>query len=341
MPEFTDDMLREAEGVLEDSIIASYGVPTKYQPQSNNASQIGHECPFYLWAIRARHEDMPTPGAWLPGIWELGREAENAAKIALLQEGWALHKTEVTFEDADMQIRGRLDWELSKPGSESPVWHKPIPTEFKGVSANYMDQLRTFEDCFESPMKWVRKWPMQTLSYAYMMPDERPVVCLLMRNKTNARPRAIIERVEDHFNRLVDMGERVAEVNACLRDGGNPTPITYHPVWCKDCDAAHICPTMAHHSYGNPVAQLEDASTIERYARQWEEGRVQKKASESAWEEMKSIGKHYGLYTAKPGEIRSVLGETFMFSVSTSAKGAQTFKCQRIEEKEAGRDGDG
>ena len=328
MTEFTDDQLREAESFLEDSIVASYGEPTKHQPASNNASKCGHPCAYYLWAIRARHEDIPSPDAGLPGIWKLGREAENAAKIALLQEGWNLHKTEVMFEDPDLDIRGRLDWELSYP--KHPFWKQPIPTEFKGVSDNYFSKINSFDDCFASTMHWVRMWPIQNLVYAYLMPEERPYVCLLMRNKTSARPKAIIERAEEHFERLVDMGMVLAEVNAALRDGTEPDAISYSPVWCKKCDAKHICPTMQHHAFGNPMAALDDPSLIEDLARTWEAGNDTKKEVAAAWEEMKDIGKHYGLYKGGPGEERSVIGSEFIFTVAMSMKGKGTFSVKRI-----------
>jgi len=335
--DFTDDDLRDAERFLENSIMESYGPAMKRQPASNNASLVGHPCAYYLWAIRARHEDMPSPDDGLPGIWTLGREAENAAKIALLQEGWKLHKTEVTFEDKDLDIRGRLDWELSH--KTHPFWSQPIPTEFKGVSDNYWGKLWSFDDCFESSMKWVRMWPIQPLTYAYLMPDEHPYVCLLLRNKTNARPRAIIERTETHFQRLVDMGEVIGEVNRCLRDEEEPDSITYSPVWCKKCDAAHICPTMQHHAFGNPIAALEDPSVIEDLALTWEAGNETKKAVASAWDEMKEIGRHYGLYDAEPGSERSIIGNQFSFKVIMSAKGKGTFKVERIVALEGTGDG--
>lgn len=338
MTEFTDAELREAERYLEDSIVQSYGAPTKYQPSSNNAAKCGHPCAYYLWAVRARHEDLPAPDAGMPGVWALGREHENATKIALLKEGWQLHKSEVMFTDKDLDIRGKLDWELSRPGNA--IWEQPRPTEFKGVSGNYWGQLNSFDDCFESPMHWVRLWPMQALIYGYLMPDEHPLVCLLLRNKTSGKCRAILEPCERHFQRLVDMGEVLAEVNAGLRDGTEPSAITYDPAWCKKCDAAHICPTMQSHAYASPVATLDDASVIESHAFIWEQGGEAKKARDIAWDEMKEIGVHYGLFAdPKPGEVRTVLGDTFSFSVSTSAKGKQTFKCQRLVEQEGEGDG--
>jgi len=336
MPDFTDEDLRAAEKELEDSIVASYGPAEKWQPKSNNASKCGHPCPFYLWAARARHEDMPSPDAGMPGVWTLGREAENATKIALLSEGWNLHKTEVTFEDSDLDIRGKLDWELSRKTSTTGVWTHPIPTEFKGVSGNYMGQLNSFQDCFDSSMFWVRLWPMQALVYAYLMPEERPLVCLLMRNKTSARPKAIIERTEQHFARLVEMGDVIGEVNRCLRDGGNPEPITYHPTWCQKCDAAAICPTMAHHVYGQAVGVLEDSSVIDSFAEQWAAGAEAKKSSTKAWEEIKVIADHYGLYDVQPGEERSVISGSWRYTVKASAAGKTALKVVSLAEEDEG-----
>jgi hypothetical protein len=319
--EWTDEDLRAAERELEESIVASYGPAEKWQPKSNNASRCGHPCAYYLWSARARVDDLPGPDEGMPGIWSLGREAEKAAKIALLQEGWDLHSTEVTFEDPDLDLRGKLDWELSRKGGVTGVWDKPIPTEFKGVSANYIKQLNSFEDCFNSSMHWVRLWPMQTLVYAYLMPKERPLVCLLMRNKTNARPKAILARTERYFDRLLAMGEVLAEVNVALRDGTEPTAITYDPTWCKDCDAAHICPTMQKHTYGTKPVVLEDPVVFDGHAINWAAGQAAKKDSETAWEHMKDICRHHGLYDAQPGEERFLVGAAFKGKVKINKAG--------------------
>ena len=75
MTDFTDEDLRDAERFLEQSIVDSYGPATKRQPASNNASMVGHPCPFYLWGFRARPADLPPPDAGRPVIWTLGREA--------------------------------------------------------------------------------------------------------------------------------------------------------------------------------------------------------------------------------------------------------------------------
>ena len=241
------------------------------------------------------------------------------------------------FEDKDLDIRGKLDWELSH--KTHPFWQQPIPTEFKGVSDNYFSNLHSFDDCFESTMKWVRMWPLQPLTYAYLMPDEHPYVCLLLRNKTSAKPKAIIERTDAHFDKLVMMGEVIGEVNACLREEREPQSITYNPVWCKKCDAAHICPTMQHHAFGNPIAALPDPTVIEDLARVWEAGNDTKKEVAAAWDEMKEIGKHYGLYDAAPGQERSVIGSEFSFTVSMSVKGKGTFKVQRIVAETGEADG--
>jgi len=318
--EFTDEDLRAAERFLEESVQASYGEPRKYQPQSNNASKCGHPCAWYLWAVRARHEDLPTPDPGMPGLWAIGREHENAAKIALLSQGWNLHRTEVTFEDKDLDIRGRIDWELQH--QTHPFWSHPIPTEFKSVSPNYWGNLQTFDDCFESPMPWVRLWPMQALVYSYLMPDEVPHVCLLLRNKVSGRVRAIVERCDRHFHRLVQMGDTLAKVNAALRDEVEPECMPYDPVFCKKCDAAHICPTMQQHTYGNASAILEDPSVIDTYADKWAAGADAKKSSDAAWEELKGICKHYGLYDQGPGAESQVIGGRWVYKVKMNATGS-------------------
>jgi hypothetical protein len=321
MMTFSDADLKDAARFLEESIVRSYGEPTKRRPASNNASMCGHPCPYYLWALRARNEDIPPPDPGMPGVWKLGREAEAATKIALLEQGWNLHRTEVTFRDNDLDITGRLDWELSRPGH--PVWSSPIPTEFKGCSQNYFDQLHSFEDCFNSPMAWVRLWPMQALVYAYLVPEERPLVCLLLREKGAARPRAIIERAEVHFDRLAMMGEVLAEVNAALRDGTEPRSIEYDPVWCnRKCGAIHLCPTMRSHAYAGGMKLLDDSTVIDGYADEWASNKTAKSASEAAWSNIQEVCRHYGLYDGNPGEERSVVSERWRYTVKMTKSGS-------------------
>jgi len=335
MSDFTDEQLREAERFLEESIIASYGEPRKHQPQSNNASRAGHPCAWHLWAIRARSEDVPTPDRGMPGLWAIGREHEAAMKIALLSQGWNLNRTEVTFEDKDLDIRGRLDWELSH--ATHPFWQRPIPTEGKSVSGNYFDQLHSFDDCFNSSMPWVRLWPIQALLYAYLMPEDRQYVCLLLRNKVNGWPRAIVERADQHFDKLVTMNEVLSKVNTALRDGSEPDCMPYDPVFCKKCETNHICPTMQSHVYGNATAHLTDPSVIDGYADQWNEGQSHKRLADSAWEEIKSICKHYGLYNQGAGQESSVIGGKWVYTVRMNAAGTSgTLKVKPIGAIEGG-----
>jgi hypothetical protein len=334
MTNFTPEALADAARFLEGSVKEAYGPPKKSTPKSNNAAKVGHPCAWYLWALRARNEDLPTPDDGLPGVWAVGRENENAVKIHLLSQGWHLVRTEVMFEDQDLDIRGKLDWELSNP--THPFWQQPIPTEFKSCSPNYWPKLMSFDDCFESPMSWVRLWPIQALVYSYLVPEERPYVCLLLRNKVSGAVRAIVERTEDHFDRLVKMNEVVAEVNTALASGEDPTCMPYDPVWCKKCDAKHICPTMQHHAYGSPTVKIEDPSVIDSYADRWDAGQEAKKESTAAWEEIKDICRHYGLYKQSPGSESSVIGGRWVYTVKISKSGTGKLTVTPLVDLEGG-----
>lgn len=313
-------MLEQMARALEKSVHDSYGTPTKYQPRSNNASQCGHPCPFYLWARRVLWEEMPSTDPGLMGVFKIGREAEREMKRSLLQEGWVLTHDEVTFEDADLDIRGRLDWYLSHP--YMPGWERPVPTEFKSVAASYFSQIQSFEDCYRSHMTWVRLWPYQPLVYAYLAPEEWPYVCLLLRNKGNGRVKAIIERAEDHFERLVEMGEVLAEVNVAMADKGGegPVPMTYRPSWCDGCDAKAACPTMRTVRHGGASVVLDDPTVIDGLADTYIDSKPAKAEGDAAWEEIKSHCRHYGAYDGAVGETRSVIGGRYLFTVKQGKK---------------------
>jgi len=325
-------MLLDMSRALEDSIHASYGTPTKYQPKSNNASKCGHPCAFFLWAVRKRWEEMPTTDPGLMGVFKIGREAEQEMKRSLLGEGWTLTHDEVMFEDTDLDIRGKLDWYLSNENVEG--WEKPIPTEFKSVAASYFAQITSFEDCFRSHMPWVRLWPMQALVYAYLAPEEWPYVCLLLRNKGNGRVKAIVERADDHFERLVEMGEVLADVNAALADPDSvgPDPITYRPLWCDKCNAKAICPVMrsVQHGAGDMVS-LDDPSVIDGLADIHFRSQEAKAAGTAAWDEIKDHCRHYGAYDGDVGEVRTVVGQRYRYSVKQN-KTSATLKIVPLEE---------
>ena len=317
---FEPDLATEARR-LEESIRHSWGPPTKWQPKSNNASKAGHPCPFFLWAARARWEDLPAPDVGLMGVFAMGREAETGIKLQLLKEGWKLTHEEVTFEDTGLDIRGRMDWYLSHELHE--FW-KFIPTEFKSVAASYFDSIQTFDDLFDMPMRWCRLWPYQVLLYAYLAPEERPYVCLLLRNKGNGQPKAMIVKAEDYYHKLMEMGEVLAEVNVALREGTEPIPMTYDPVWCDDCDAAHICPRMQKRSFagGGPV-MIEAPEKIDAMATTYMGATPQKKVADAAWEQLKLHCKHLGLYDGKPGQTLIAIGATHQYQVKQHAKSAR------------------
>lgn len=323
----------DMEAALEESVRDSYGRADKHQPRSNNASRCGHPCPFYLWAIRARWEELPSPDDGMPGVWRVGREQERAIKSILLEQGWNLTYDEVTFEDPDLDIRGKLDFYLSHKAK--PGWQDPVPTEFKSVSPTYFSQIRSFEDCFRSPMPWVRLWPYQPLIYAYLAPEEYPLVCLLLRNKGNGKVKAIVEKADDHFGLLVEMGDVLAEVNQALADPDafpeGPAPMTYKPSWCDGCDAKAICPTMRSVVHGGTVVALDDPSEIDRLAEEYYFNEAAKKAAGVAWDEIKAHCKHYGAYDGTPGETRTLIGEKFIFEVKQGKKSA-TLKVKPLSE---------
>lgn len=318
------------ERALEDSVQESYGQPRKYQPNSNNASKCGHPCAFYLWAVRSRWEEMPTTDPGLMGVFKIGREAEREIKRSLLQQGWDLTYDEVMFEDKDLDIRGKLDWYLSNPNV--PGWENPIPTEFKSVASSYFNKIKSFDDCFTSHMTWVRLWPYQPLVYAYLAPEEWPVVCLLLRNKGNGRVKAIVEKADDYFDRLVEMGEVLAEVNVALADPNSvgPAPMTYQPKWCDGCDAKAICPAMRSVATGGQVAAIDDPTILDELADTYFASKETAKAGDAAWEEMKDHCRHYGAYDGEVGETRSVLGARYLYNVKQN-KASATLKVTPLE----------
>jgi hypothetical protein len=224
----------------------------RWRPQSHYASKAGHACRFYLWALRAHWQDLPTPDLGLRRIFAAGSELEESVISALKRAGYRVTHQQVAFEDEQLNLRGRIDGYIWHEDFEQlfaeagiPVDHRfpGIPMEIKGLAASYADECTSFAAMKESNMPWVRLYPGQLLCYGYMGKPPSPLVCMVVRNKGNNATWPILEWTEPWFDELVRIGETLGDVNRALRDGQAPQPIPYDSVWCNRCDAAAVCPT--------------------------------------------------------------------------------------------------
>lgn len=319
--------LREMEAELNSSIVAAYGEGGKYKPGSNHASKIGHPCAFYLWARRALWEEMPTVDPVVRGIFALGREHERAIISILSSEGWNVTKTQASFHDEELDIGAKMDFELSH--DLKPLWRTPVPTEFKSASDTYFNTINSFDDLFTCRVKWVRLWPVQAIFYGHLSPQRHELVALLMRNKTTGAPKTLLTETIEHGELIDEVSERLRVVNECLAAGVEAPTMEYDPMWCKDCEAKHVCPAMRSVKIEPGHHMLKESGRIDATAELYFRTKDDAKANSDAWDDLKETIKGLGAWDGAPNTDTVLIGERYKYIAHRTAK-RTTLEVERV-----------
>jgi len=310
--------LRAMEAELNASIMASYGPPKKYKPGSNHASKIGHPCAFYLWARRALWQEIPSVDEVVRAIFGLGNEHEKAVSARLLQEGWNVTKAQASFHDEELDIGAKMDFELSHDAK--PLWKVPVPTEFKSASDTYFGSINSFDDLFLSSIRWVRLWPTQALFYGHLDEKDHELVALLMRNKTTGVPKTLITEVVEHGEHIEEVEHKLRVVNECLAAEVEAPCIEYDPMWCKDCEAKHVCPAMRSVKIEPGHHILESSGRIDSVADLYLSTKEDAKANKDAWADLKETVKGLGAWDGKPNTDTVLIGKRYRYTAHRTAK---------------------
>lgn len=333
----TEEELAAMAQVLRDSYLETIDVlqpRKKSKPMSNYASRLGHPCTFYHYAVRAHWEDMPTPDLVLRNIFGLGREHEHAIKVRLELDGWQVTKVETAFVDEEHDIHGYMDFELSHP--TKPGWEYPVLTEFKSTASRIYPSLTSFEALFDHDKKWIRTAPYQVLKYAAMDCELRPQVAVLYRCKGTGKLRPLLANTADHVHRLEECHERIRVVNKALETGSPPSPMPYERMWCEDCDAAAVCPTMQAWSGDNVAELIPQPAVIDTIAQVDIECGEKAKMKKDAWDDLKDQVAHYGGWKdLDKGCKRQLVGGRYRYECSVTSNGQQRLKVVPIDDPDA------
>jgi hypothetical protein len=305
MPKLTRvDLDKEADRIME-GIQKSYGPPKRWIPKSNPASTCGHPCPFYLWAVRARPNDLPEPWPGLPRIFDEGNDSERKVRRKIEDAGYDITHDQVRFRDERLDITGLIDGYVSKKGSK--VCGKPVPYETKGFSSNNFPDARSFSTMLQARYYRLRMAPAQILAYALMAPEDRPVVCFAARNKGLGEIHIFFEFVEEWWHVLEGVESVLTQVNDAMKSGTPPEPMLYESVWCDMCDAKDICPRMeALRGGGNIVAHI--SGEVDGLARSFVAMDPHRKEFDRAKRQLKKQLESWGAFNLKKnGEMRTVV----------------------------------
>lgn len=287
-----EDLAAEAER-MRRGIIESYGQAERWIPQSNPASTCGHPCPYHLWAVRMRSEDLPSPWEGLPRVFSEGRDSEVKVRRRLEDAGYEITHEQVRFRDEKLDVTGRIDGYITRRGSV--VCTKHVPYETKAFSDNNFKDALSFERMLNARYYRVRMAPAQVLMYAFMAPEERPIVCFAPRNKNTGEIAPFFEFVEDWWPVLEQVSDVLTKVNDAIEAGTAPEPMLYDPVFCDNCDAKAICPRMESLRGGGDIS-ADLSEDLDRLCRQYSENDPRRKEFEKAKREIQKYMTAAGAY---------------------------------------------
>lgn len=293
----------------------SYGSAERWVPRSNPASTCGHPCAFYLWAQRARPEDMPSPWDGLPRIFAEGKDSEIKVRRKLEDAGYEVTHEQMRFRDEQLDVTGLIDGYIKRPGSKVCARH--VPYETKGYSGNNFMHATSFEKMLSAPYWRIRLAPAQVLMYAFMAPEERPVVCFVPRNKSSGEIAPFFEFVEDWFWVLERVSDVLTKVNAALESGTPPEPMLYDPTYCENCDAAAICPRMLSLRGGGNIS-TDISEDLDALCLTYSQNKPNRSEFEASLRQIKKYLTGAGVYdsAAEEGQMRTIVTKNHRITVT-------------------------
>lgn len=317
MPITREDLIAEAQE-MKRRVDATYGPAERWVPQSNAASLAAHPCAFYLWAIRSRPADLPDPWEGLPRIFEEGKLSEIRVRRKLEDAGYEITHDQMRFRDEDLDITGLIDGYIRREGS--PVCHSRVPYETKGYSDNNFRDATSFERMLNASYYRLRLAPGQLLLYAYMAPEDRPIVCFVPRNKNTGEIAPFFEVVDEWFHILEAIGETVAKVNYGLLTGTPPEAIKYNPTWCDRCDAAAICPTMKVLRGGGDIRTVVDAE-LDQMCGRYLALKADRNEYNAVERQIKKYAEGAQMYDLEVGQMKTIVTGTHRVTVERKPRG--------------------
>jgi hypothetical protein len=221
-----------------------------------------------------------------------------------------------------------------------------VPYETKGYSSNNFADATSFERMMNARYWRVRLAPAQVLMYAFMAPEERPVVCFVPRNKSTGEIAPFFEFVEEWFWILERVSDVLTQVNDALMSGTPPEPMLYDPTFCDGCDAAAICPRMeALRGGGNITTHFSE--DFDLLLRAYTENKPNKSEFEAAYRRIKTYLGAMGAYDASREDGQMTTLVTMTHRVTVTKKGGKNYtevvplEADSAEGKEVDQDDEG
>jgi len=309
-----DDLFDEAE-FMRRRVEESYGKADRWVPQSNPASTCGHPCAYFLWAQRARPEDLPSPWEGLPRIFAEGKDSEIKVRRKLEDAGYEVTHEQMRFRDEALDVTGLIDGYIKRPGSLVCARH--VPYETKGYSSNNFMHATSFERMLGAPYWRIRLAPAQVLMYAFMAREERPVVCFVPRNKSTGEIAPFFEFVEDWWGVLEQVSDVLTRVNIALKTGTPPEPMLYDPTFCDGCDAAAICPRMQALRGGGNIS-VNVSADLDLLCLTYSENKSHRSEFEASLRQIKKYLTGAGVYdrTSDEGQMTTLVTKNHRITVT-------------------------
>ena len=192
-------------------------------------SEIGHECPRYLYYRHNGYAPSPIDGRVLR-LFQLGNLIEDQAIVDLRESGFTLtdNQKEVTFEHNGITLKGHIDGIIEGLTESS----KPHLWECKSANDKSFKKL---QKC-KSYKEWSSKYYAQAQVYMLGLKLDRALVWVENKNDSNIYTERVRLDKEYAVNLLQDVFTAISKPEPPERKC--PSQSWYAAKWC---DFAGVC----------------------------------------------------------------------------------------------------
>ena len=200
------------------------------------ASDAGFPCLRYLVLCRQRWEDIPPLPAGIRPRLEVGKAMHDLVEDELRKAGYSVYKLADSLYDKDLEVSGKMDFEVSVNGDLLPV-------EVKSMADWSIEQYQAddCQDIIDSDDWWVRKYIAQLGLYCYLRNKPKGLLYLkgLPSGKSKIKTLELLEgKPLDYIHLLM---ENLMKIKAHVKNNTLPDRIPYDDEICDKCSAASIC----------------------------------------------------------------------------------------------------
>jgi len=255
---------------IAKKVIEAKEAQIKSYPRNVNwASDAGHPCIRYLVFSRIAWDKKAPYDVGLQFIFDRGRAAESVIDAELKLAGFKVVESERPYEDKGLQLRGKIDRKIEVDGAR-------IPLEYKTVSPREIDSIAIVGDMIENHRVYIRQWPAQLL--LYMLLSGSPQGVFYFKNSLTWYPKDIWVNIEDHFDYVYSLIDKLKVVNEWVEKGEPPDTWPDNFSICDRCAFALLCGSEKHFGaeaeiYDRPDIEekLEEREKLKAYSDQYDD----------------------------------------------------------------------